>query len=204
MMELVYSPANSGSTSYLLKLAVDNAVKGHKVLVVSPELKAQYMFKRMYAYSEYHQYIEQNIDAYSLPFSHESLEFLTKFIRGKDAYHTIIIDCASMIFNHISNSESSHALQSIKSRCEVIICGMQMYRDRVITKPIISAPHYLFPWVNRITHLQLLRERSLDSDSTVLLNVSKTDDIHSNMKLNYEESYTFEQVKNFAVRLVRI
>lgn len=46
MMELVYSPANSGSTSYLLKLAVDNAVKGHKVLVASPELKERDMLKK--------------------------------------------------------------------------------------------------------------------------------------------------------------
>ena len=204
MMELVYSPANSGSTSYLLKLAVDNAVKGHKVLVASPELKERDMLKKMYAYSEYHDYIEQNIDVCSLPFSSDSFNILKNFLRGKYKYHTIIVDCASMMLSFTSNTTSSEAIQEIKSRCEVIICGMQMHRDRVIAKPIISAPHYLFPWVNRITQLQLLRDRSLDGNSTVLLNVSKTDDIHSNMKLNYEESYTFEQVKNFAVRLVRI
>lgn len=204
MLELVYSPANSGSTSYLLKLAVDNAIKGHKVLVASPELKAQDMLKKMYAYSEYHQYIEQNIDVYSLPFSPDSFEILKNFIRGKDKYHTIIVDCASIILNYTSNSEHLYALQAIEARCEVIICGMQMHIDRLSDKTIISAPYYLFPLVSRITQLQLLRDRSLDGNSTVLLNVSKTDDIHSNMKLNYEESYTFEQVKNFAVRLVRI
>ena len=63
---------------------------------------------------------------------------------------------------------------------------------------------YLFHWVSRITHLQLLRERSLDSDSTVLLNVLKADNIRASMELKYDESYTFKQIKNFGVRLVRI
>lgn len=123
MMHLVCGHTGSGNTSYLVKLACDESAQGNRVLFISPEYNIEAITNRMYAYSMYLD-IAPNIEIHKVPFSKQSIIMIHDYIRGKERYDTIIIDCARALMNDIYDD----VFHEISHRCGKVILGIQLNR----------------------------------------------------------------------------
>lgn len=172
-MHLVCGEVCSGTTSYLIKLASDESAKGTRVLFISPEISAQEITKRIYAYTHYSD-ITPTVDIYQVPFSKQSMVMIHEYLRGRELYDTIIIDCARMLMNGVYND----IFHEIRNRCGKLILGMQLNRfgnTRDIRNIQTSILSNISACADRYTVIERISEPLNNNSRISIINTSSCD-----------------------------
>jgi hypothetical protein len=190
MMHLVCGHAGSGSTSYLIKLASDESAKGHRVLFVSPEYNIEDISKRMYAYGKYSD-ITPSIDIKHVPFSKQSMIMIYEYLRGRELYDTIIIDCARALLDGVYDD----VFHEIRSICGKLILGMQLNRHantrdmHNIHNSILSN---ISAYTDRYTVIERISEPLNNGLSISIMNVSTSG-----------RDFIFNDVESFMISTIK-
>lgn len=199
MMHLVCGEAGSGNTGYLCKLASDESAKGHRVLFISPEYNIEEIAKRIYVYFKYSD-ITPDIEFYHVPFSKQSILMINEYLRGKNRYDVIIIDCARALMDGVYDD----VFHEIRSRCNKVILGMQLNRHantRDIHNIHNSILSNISACANKYTVIERISEPLNNGLSISIVNVSTSgrDFIFNDVESFMISTITYS-IKNMTVK----